>query len=376
MDKPKVLIVGAGIAGLALAAGLERHGINPTIVEVADSILTRGLGLLLTSNALLALRRIALDDDIIRNGIVQEHFVNADASETPTSDYDFRPLNARYAPNLGVSRKVLMDGLLRGVRSPIRLSTTVTAVQSSGEDVRVVLSDGTEVRYDLVVGADGIGSRVRSLIAPEIAPVYRSYVAWRTVVPGGRFLSGTVFMRHQSGSILGSFRIGPDLGYVFMLAHEPNVPRLSRGAHLDRLKELASTFQGDVPSLIQEQNNPDDVVFVPVYEVDTVPYYRGRVVLLGDAAHGIPPILAQGAAMAIEDGVVLSQALISSAAVAQALELYESRRRPRLEFVRSHVRRRSIRFGLEGPTSPELQHHSTPGTIPSAFYDRLIEQSL
>jgi 2-polyprenyl-6-methoxyphenol hydroxylase-like FAD-dependent oxidoreductase len=145
-------------------------------------------------------------------------------------DYDFRPLNAKYAPNLGVTRQALMDGLLRGIRSAIRLSTTITSAQSSGEDVRVVFSDGAETRYDLVVGADGITSHVRSLICPGIAPVYRSYAAWRTVIAGGCFPSNIVVMRHRAGCVLGSFRVGPDLGYVFVLAHEPSVPRLSRSS--------------------------------------------------------------------------------------------------------------------------------------------------
>jgi 2-polyprenyl-6-methoxyphenol hydroxylase-like FAD-dependent oxidoreductase len=79
--------------------------------------------------------------------------------------------------------------------------------------------------------------------------------------------------------------------------------------------------------------------------------------------------------MAIEDGVVLSEALASSADIEQALALYESRRRPRLEFVRTYVRRRSILFGLEGPASPELLHGSAQVPDPATFYNRLIEQS-
>jgi 2-polyprenyl-6-methoxyphenol hydroxylase-like FAD-dependent oxidoreductase len=74
IDRPRILIGGAGIAGLTLAAGLERHGITPTIVEIGDSVLTRGLGLLLTSNVFLALRRVGLDAEVIKNGIPQEQF--------------------------------------------------------------------------------------------------------------------------------------------------------------------------------------------------------------------------------------------------------------------------------------------------------------
>jgi 2-polyprenyl-6-methoxyphenol hydroxylase-like FAD-dependent oxidoreductase len=107
--KPRILIVGAGIAGLTLAAGLERRGITPTIVELADRLLSRGLGLFLTSNVFLALRRIGLDKKVIESGLVVEQQVQTDASETPTRYHDFRPFNARYAPNIGIAREGLME---------------------------------------------------------------------------------------------------------------------------------------------------------------------------------------------------------------------------------------------------------------------------
>lgn len=108
--KPRILIVGAGIAGLTLAAGLERQGITPGIVEIGDRLLSRGLGLFLTSNVFLALRRIGLDNNILESGLVVEQQVQTDASETPTKYHDFRPISARYAPNIGIAREGLMEG--------------------------------------------------------------------------------------------------------------------------------------------------------------------------------------------------------------------------------------------------------------------------
>ena len=93
--RPRVLIVGAGIAGLTLAAGLERQGIDPTIVEIANSSLSRGLALLLTSNVGVALRRIGLDSAVIQHGAVLEQILQTDASETPTAIHDLCPANER-----------------------------------------------------------------------------------------------------------------------------------------------------------------------------------------------------------------------------------------------------------------------------------------
>jgi 2-polyprenyl-6-methoxyphenol hydroxylase-like FAD-dependent oxidoreductase len=102
------------------------------------------------------------------------------------------------------------------------------------------------------------------------------------------------------------------------------------------------------------------VIFVPVHEIETPSYHRGRIVLIGDAAHGFPPLLAQGAAMAIEDAVALAESLARSGDVDQALRSYESRRRPRTETIRAAVRRVTIMRGLEGPVTPDLLRQHPP----------------
>jgi 2-polyprenyl-6-methoxyphenol hydroxylase-like FAD-dependent oxidoreductase len=373
-DRPRILIVGAGIAGLTLAAGLERFGITPVVVEIKDASLSRGLALMLTSNAALALRRVALDRVIIDRGIVLDRIAHSDPPGSPIEDdHDLRPSNARYAPNIGITRDGLMSGLFSAVRSHIRYTTTITSLSGPAEKPEVAFSDGTRHWFDLVVGADGVQSAVRELVYPHVVPVYRSLCAWRTVMecpdwePVLRISSAT-------GSFLGSFPVAPNLVYAFLLAHFAQVPALSRDERLARFKDLAANFHGNVSPLIQQQTDPAGVLFVPVREVQPPSYCQGRTVLIGDAAHAFPPLLAQGAAMAIEDAVALAELLGSSGDVDQALRSYESRRRPRVETIRAAVRRRTIARGLEGPVTPELleQH---PSVFPASLkvYDELIE---
>ena len=119
--------------------------------------------------------------------------------------------------------------------------------------------------------------------------------------------------------------------YAFLLFHAAEIPSLSRAQHLARFKELASSFHGPIPTLIQEQRDPTRVVFVPVYEVETPSYHQGRVVLIGDAAHAFPPILAQGAAMAIEDAVTLAELIGTNNDLDQVLRSFEAARRPRVD---------------------------------------------
>jgi 2-polyprenyl-6-methoxyphenol hydroxylase-like FAD-dependent oxidoreductase len=288
-------------------------------------------------------------------------------------DHDLRPSNARWAPNLGITRDSLLSGLSSATRAQIRHSTTIASLAGPAEEPEVAFSDGTRGQFDLVVGADGIRSAVRKAIYPSIEPAYRGFCAWRTVLECSD--CDPVFrLSSTTGCFLGTFPVGPNLVYAFLLVHFAEVPALSRDERLAILQDQARQFRGHVPRLIQQRQDPAGVVFVPVQEVQTPSYYRGRVVLIGDAGHAFPPLLAQGAAMAIEDAVALAESLGVSGDVDQALRSYDSRRRPRVEMIRAAVRRRSIARGMEGPVTPEvLSQHPPVFSASLKVFEELIE---
>jgi 2-polyprenyl-6-methoxyphenol hydroxylase-like FAD-dependent oxidoreductase len=162
------------------------------------------------------------------------------------------------------------------------------------------------------------------------------------------------------GCFLGGFPVAPNLTYAFLLAHNAEVPALSRDERLAEFKALAGTFRANVSRVIQQQEDPGRVIFVPVREVATPSYFRGRVVLIGDAAHAMPPLLAQGAAMAIEDAIALAELLGRVGDIDKLLRLYESRRRPRVETTRAAVRPPHDRPRDRGP-----RHIRTPRPAPA-----------
>lgn len=374
-DKPRVLIVGAGIAGLALAASLERFDITPAVIEIGDASLARGLALMLTSNAAVALRRLGLDTVVSDHGLVLEQIVHTDPSGHPIeAAHDLRPSNARYGPNLAITRDGLMSGLLSATSAPIRYSTTIASLAGTAAEPEVRFSDGTAGQFDLVVGADGIQSAVRKSIYPQVEPGYRSFCAWRTVMECDSDLEPVFRLSSTMGRFLGSFPVAPNLVYAFLLVHFAEVPALSGDDRLLRLQDEAAHFEGSVSMLIQQQRDPRRVVFVPVQEVQTPSYHRGRVVLIGDAAHSLPPLLAQGAAMAIEDAVALAESLGRFGDIDEALRSYESRRWPRVEKIRAAVRRRTVARGMEGPVTPELLERYPQVFSPSLkVFEELIE---
>jgi 2-heptyl-3-hydroxy-4(1H)-quinolone synthase len=372
-DEPRILIVGAGIAGLGLAAALERVGITPVVVEAENASLSRGLALMLTSNVGVALRRLGLDRVLVDQGIILKRIIQTNPSGAVVDVHELGPANERYAPNFGITRDALISALSGAARPEVRYETTVVAVAGDPQQPEVTLSDGTSARFDLVVGADGIDSAMRKVVHPHVVPVYRGFCAWRSVMPSDD--PDPVFrLSTTHGCFLGAFPVAPHLTYAFLLAHNADVPALSRDERLTEFKRLAGGFRASVARLIQQQEDPGRVIFVPVRDVATTSSLRGRVLLIGDAAHAMPPLLAQGAAMAIEDAVTLAELLGRGGDIDELLRLYESRRRPRVETIRAAVRRRTIARGMEGPATTELLAQHPPVFSASLkVYEELIE---
>jgi 2-polyprenyl-6-methoxyphenol hydroxylase-like FAD-dependent oxidoreductase len=347
MRADKTLIVGAGIGGLTFAIAARRWGLSVEMVERAPAFAPVGAGIGLAPNAVACLSLLGLEDELVAAGSPFDAGRVSDELGRPIISATFADVGL---PVQGVAthRAVLHELLLRAARDlKIRLGTTVDRLDLSGSSVRATFSDGSSGSYDLVVGADGVRSRVRALIFGADQPKYVGYFSWRTIVARPKEIELPVEMWGR-GRRLGLVPISENDLYCFTTLNGPPVGRDSFGDPLDgrlaRFREAFGNFGGSAPRVLEQITDPEQLVPTDLEEVTLREWARGRVVLLGDAAHAMTPNLGQGAAMAMEDAVVLARLIERSNYVADALALYQS---ARISRVRS-IQRLSHRFGVIG----------------------------
>jgi 2-polyprenyl-6-methoxyphenol hydroxylase-like FAD-dependent oxidoreductase len=214
----------------------------------------------------------------------------------------------------------------------VRYETEVRALDLRDPTAAVTFSDGTRAEYDLVIGADGRRSAIRSLAALGGATRPLGQVIYRSVISGGpQIAAWTALLGRRSGFVV----MPMGAGRLYCYADEPG--DASPADPVSRLREAFGNYGEPVRSVLDAV---EDVQVAVTDEVELGRWSRGAVVLVGDAAHATSPTLSEGAAMAFEDGLVLADALRRAATVPEALAAYESRRRPRTKWVLDRTRDR------------------------------------
>ena len=327
-----VLIVGGGIAGLALGIALRRAGQAVELVELNPAWNVYGVGIILQANALRALQQLGLSDACVAAGYPYAMSLH--------HDEDGHPRSARQKPSLADEGLPASCGILRpalhhllrdaalaaGVQ--VRLGITLTSVEDAAGAARVRFSDGSEGRYALVVGADGIRSTVRALCFPEAqAPRFTGQGCWRYTLPRDPQVQSAVMYHGRQARLAGLVPVSQDAMYLLLLSAEPGNPRLADADLPDLLRDRLQHFGGLIPAAMQHLPAPQDIVYRPLEtQLVAAPWHRGHVVLTGDAAHATTPHMAQGASMALEDAVVLADCLAAPTSLEEALQRYTDRR--------------------------------------------------
>ncbi|MEU9484168.1 FAD-dependent monooxygenase [Streptomyces decoyicus] len=327
------MIVGAGVAGLTAATALAGAGWQVEIAEVNPSRATSGWGLCLTGPALRALAELGLADDCLAAGYGMSVITHVDVDGEPAGQARLpRLMGARRPAMAGIARPVLhrilhAEAERRGV--VVRQGLTVTAMDQEGELAHVRLSDGTVRQVALLVGADGIRSSARGLLGLESSLDYQGQMVWRALVPRPQWATGI----HQfagKADTAGLVPLSASQAYVFLTENGVEQSVLPEAELAPRLQQILEAFPGRVREIRPLVSVSESVVRRPVLTAFLEgAWNRGNGVVIGDAAHAPAPQMASGAALAIEDGLVLAEELGRHRSVGAGLEAFVSRRRQR-----------------------------------------------
>jgi 2-polyprenyl-6-methoxyphenol hydroxylase-like FAD-dependent oxidoreductase len=331
------LIVGGGVGGMTAAIALRRAGVDVTLIDADPDWRVYGAGISVTGISLRAFDDLGIFDQVrargyvgagMRGKTVDGHTIfEAPVPENP------RPIQQ----SGGIMRPVLHDILSSIVRSEgvtVRLGMKVQMLARDAEGVDVVFADGSQGRYDLVVGADGIYSQIRGMIFPDAPlPKFTGQGCWRVVAKRPAELDRTEM--YFGGPVkLGINPVSADEMYMFVLEHVPDNPFFPESELVPRVRALLEPFGGAVPAIREGITDPVQINYRPLeWLLLPKPWHRGRVVLIGDAAHATTPHMASGAGLAAEDGLVLAEELRRHDTVTDALHAFVDRRFERARLV-------------------------------------------
>lgn len=333
----RALVVGAGIGGLGAGAALAQRGIETELVELRSDSSVYGVGINQPANSLRALRALGVLDEILAVGFEYDRMEFRDFKGNPIVEVPSK-LGGDVPANAALPRRDLHDILIGAVEragAPIHYATTVEDLLDDGARVHVRLSDGREEDYDLVVGFDGINSPLRTrLFGTEFEPVYTGYAVWRVTVARPEEVVYPVLYQSY-GRKAGYIPLSPETMYLLHVTPEPPHVRYDTSAFPEMLRERLEEFEGIVGDVRDNLRDDDDIVYSPLSEVMLpAPWHKGRVLVCGDAAHACAPHMTQGAAMALEDAVVLAEELDRDGRrLDEALGAFVQRRYPRARFV-------------------------------------------
>lgn len=340
MTGPRILIVGAGIAGLGAARALRQRGFDADVIERDSAWAHIGAGIYLPGNTARALQGLGLKSAVTERAALITHQRFCDHRGNLLTDVDLTALWDGVGPCLALHRADLHAVLAsHGEPVPVRMGLSVQRLSQLGDTVSVEFTDGSTGSYDLVLGADGIHSDVRRLIfgANAVRPV--GQVAWRFVTRCPPEVTTWTVLFGRGVSFL-TLPIGQGKVYCYCDAPADSLPRPEGNDVVMRFAALLHGFSGAVPAIL-DSLGPDNAVHVgSIEEVTLDGWSRGSVLLIGDAAHATSPNMAEGAAMALEDGLVLADCLGTDSVVADAVADFQARRRPRTQWILSQTHRR------------------------------------
>lgn len=355
----RILIIGGGFSGMAAAIQLRKQGAEVDLVEIDPGWRSYGAGISLGGATLRAFRTLGILDAFLEHGSAADgvHIClphGPKVAELPTP----RIAGPDVPGGGAIMRPVLARILAEATRASganVRLGCTFTAIEQDADGVDVSFTDGSRQRYDLVIGADGLYSKVRQAVFPLAPrPQYSGQAVWRAVLPRPADIETCVMWMGP--------RIKPGVNpvsktemYLFVTEPRPTNAHVDPATFADHLRGLLADFPAPALQALRDQIGPDSqIVFRPLEGLLMPrPWFSGRVVLIGDTVHATTPHLASGACIGIEDALVLAEELARANTVDTALAAFEDRRWERCRMVVQN----SARLGEIEVTGGDKEEH-------------------
>ena len=389
----RIAIIGSGIGGLSASLALRQFGFEPEVFEQAPELLEVGAAIAVWPNAMRLLQRLGIGETVIQHAGIIEQVRWLTEDGRPLNHVRFQQTNA---PAVALHRAELLSVLLGALpANSIHLGRVFLGWHQERDVVSARFADGSSIECDLLIGADGLHSRVRTQLLDDGPPSPRSYTSWRGIAdssPVGT-VPGTAVEIYGRGKRFGIGPVGQGrIGWwatVNDLVGEKKRRRDGAGATVVEAshgspRELLRLFEGwcePVLELIQA-TRPTSMVKNAVFDRSpTKKWGTGRITLLGDAVHPTTPNLGQGGCLAIEDAVVLARCLHkcsesartpSQADINSALRTYERLRRARTSAIAKYSRRYGVIGQWESATAVRLRNMML-ALLPNALTQRLLQ---
>jgi len=353
----KVLIVGGGIGGITAAIALQRVGIEAHVYERAPEIREVGAGISLWANAIRMLDLLGLGDAIRSRALSNAAAGIRDRKGKILSTVSIGELERRFGSAVAVVHRAELIEVLRNALKDdsIHLGHELASFAQDGNTVTAQFTNNVTVKGDLLVGADGLNSVVRSRLLNDGPPRYSGYTGWRAVVNFSR----PSLAPSESWGPGRRFGVVPMIGgrvYWFATQNAKEGERDKPGQTKVHLQELFRGWHEPIESIL-ETTEESAILRNDIYDREPISNWsKGQVTLLGDAAHPTTPNLGQGGCQAIEDGVVLAACLAPNSNAEAALREYEARRVPRTRGIVLSSRRIGALAQLENPALSFLRN--------------------
>lgn len=335
----KVLIIGGGFSGMSAAIQLCKQGIETHLLEIDPEWQADGAGISVGGATLRAFQTLGVLDDFLEQGSVQEALEIMAPTGQLLQTIPNPPVAGANVPGGGaIMRPVLARILSKKVvelGAKVRLGYTYSSIEQDADGVTVHFEDGSSDRFDLVIGADGVYSKTREWLLPDAPkPKYSGQGVWRAVLPRPPEAKNTLMWVGPKLKT-GVNPMSKDQVYLFLTEDKAVKERVPDDQLVSDLKDLLSTFPAPVVQTMRDQLDETSQVQLRPLEglLVPLPWFHGRIVLIGDTVHATTPHLASGACIGIEDAIVLAEELASRSTLDEALEAFQQRRWERCRMV-------------------------------------------